>query len=323
MAGTLLANTVYAAENAILLMYHRVGDGRYPSTNIDLNQFQAQLAYLKEERYHVWPMDKIINYLSDAKALPEKTVGISFDDAYQSIYDNAWPLLKKYGYPFSLMVATYPVDQRFRDMMTWEEIKILHESGVLIGNHSDKHAHMTTLTEAAMKEDIKRAEESFKIHLDFKPTLFAYPYGEYDNRLRAIVKDMGFKAAFGQQSSVAWKYSDKWSYPRFALNKHYGDIARFKMVTSLLPLPMKDKEPSAVYYSNPPRLHLTKLTKAFPWERLHCYDANGVALPIKKTEEELFVIPNQRFLAGRARVNCTLLTKEGQWYWFGKEFLVE
>lgn len=320
---SLFMGGVYAQESSILLMYHRVGDSRYPTTTISTIQFQSQLAYLKQENYQVWPIDKIIDYIDKGKALPEKSVGISFDDAYQSIYDNAWPLLKKYNYPFSLMVATYPVDHGFRDIMTWDQIKAMYNAGVLIGNHSNKHVHMTSLTEKAMKEDIEAAEQSFIIHLNFKPTLFAYPYGEYNDKLREIVRQAGFKAAFGQQSSVAWRYSDKWSYPRFALNEHYGDMARFKRVTGLLPLPLEDTKPSAVYVQNPPQLHLKKLRQDFPWERMHCYDAAGRTLPINHAEKEITVVPEQAFSKGRARVNCTLLNNQGQWYWFGKEFLVE
>ena len=67
-------------------MYHHFGDDRYPSTNIQLAQFDAQLNFLETSGFHILPLPDILNRLASGQALPDKTAAITMDDAYLSVY---------------------------------------------------------------------------------------------------------------------------------------------------------------------------------------------------------------------------------------------
>ena len=97
---------VSAADHAVILMYHRFGEDTIPSTNIRLEQFDRHLEILASGDYTVWPIGKIVTHLQTKQPLPDRTVGISIDDAYLSVYTEAWPRLKERGFPFTLFVAT-------------------------------------------------------------------------------------------------------------------------------------------------------------------------------------------------------------------------
>ena len=64
--------------------------------------------------------------------------------------------------------------------------------------------------------------------MDYETKIFAYPFGEYKNSYIEIVKDLGFKYAFGQHSGVIDKTKNKFELPRFPINEKYGEIKRFK-----------------------------------------------------------------------------------------------
>ena len=77
-------------NGAAVIMYHRFGEALYPSTNIRLEQFEAHIAELTSGPYTVLPLPEIVAALAEGRALPERSVGISIDDAFLSIYREAW-----------------------------------------------------------------------------------------------------------------------------------------------------------------------------------------------------------------------------------------
>ena len=86
-----LVGTASAADSAVILMYHRFGDDRYPSTNVRLDQFESHLAELKSGGYHVLPVPEIVAAIRDGSPLPDRTVGITIDDAGSTRSQTASP----------------------------------------------------------------------------------------------------------------------------------------------------------------------------------------------------------------------------------------
>src|SRR3546814_19795417 len=78
-------------------MYHRFGEHKAAATNITLQQFAAHIAELTSGRYSVLPLPDIVAALREGRPLPDRTVAITIDDAYRSVYREAWPMLKAAG----------------------------------------------------------------------------------------------------------------------------------------------------------------------------------------------------------------------------------
>src|SRR3546814_2111014 len=81
---------------------------------------------------------------------------------------------------------------------------------------------LPALTPEAMKADLDTSMKRFEQEIGERPKLFAWPFGEWDTRSMAVVKAMGYDAAFGQQSGVAHAKHDLYWLPRFPMNEHYG-----------------------------------------------------------------------------------------------------
>ncbi len=114
---------------AVIFMYHRFGESRYPSTNITLEQFEEQLEFFEKNNFSVLPLNEIIEALKENKTLPDKSIGITIDDAYLSVYKEAYPRLKAKGYPFTVFVATGVVDQGIPAYMDWEQMAEMQKHG--------------------------------------------------------------------------------------------------------------------------------------------------------------------------------------------------
>ena len=101
----------FATDSAVILMYHRFGESKYPTTNITVKQFKAHLLELKINNYNVTPIPRIIAAVRNGNPLPPKTIVISIDDAYLSFYKIGAPLLLENKLPYTIFVATDPLDK--------------------------------------------------------------------------------------------------------------------------------------------------------------------------------------------------------------------
>ena len=313
------------ASAAVILMYHRFGEAKYPATNIRMEQFRAHLHELARPAYRVRPLPEIVEALRSGRPLPPRTVGLTIDDAYRSIYTQAWPLLKAAGLPFTIFVATEGVDRGYRELMSWAELRELVASGlVTLGNHSVSHLHMADHGRARNVAELRQASARIEAETGRAPTLLAYPYGETSTNVRAVAEELRFAAAFGQQSGAIGTGMDELTLPRFALNEHYGTLERFRLAVNALPLPVRDvipQDPVLTSQNNPPLFGFTVAPEAGGLERLACYVAGQGRLALRAVgARRVEGRPGAPLPPGRTRINCTLPGPEGRWRWFGVQF---
>lgn len=317
-----------AADSAVVFMYHRFGETTYPSTNVRLEQFEAHISEISTGDYAVRPLPEIVRALRTGTALPDRTVALSIDDAFLSVYNEAWPRLKKAGIPFTLFIATDPIDQRKKGYMSWEQLAELAQSDlVTIGSQTASHLHMAASSEKRNTADVAKSNARFKEKLGFVPKLIAYPYGEYSLAVRKVAKAAGFETGFGQHSGVLHGSADFFFLPRFALNETYGDAARFRLAARALPLPVKEVVPADPLLgpkNNPPPFGFTVTGKAVNGiSRLACYTAGQGKAQIERLGGRRIEVRVARaFGPGRTRINCTMPVGNQRWRWFGMQFYV-
>ena len=309
-------------DSATVLMYHRFGESRYPSTNISIEQFEAHLAHLAAGNYTVLKLDDIIVRLRAGELLPDRTVAITIDDAYLSVYTEAWPRLTEAGFPFTLFVASNPIDRELSGYMSWEQIRELQSSGVTIGSQTHTHPHMHRLSNEEVLAEISTSNGRFIEELGLRPELFAYPYGEYSQFVIDSVKDAGFRAAFGQNSGIMHSADDQFQLPRFAFNEAYGTIDRLKLAVDGLPLKVHDLTPEdMVLTTNPPLYGFTVSEEMSPVSQLRCFSNNHGKLDVTMLGMRAEIRAPGPLTEPRARINCTMPAVDGRWRWFGRQFL--
>ena len=324
-AWAVLPGAARAADSAVVVMYHRFGEATYPTTNITLEQFESHIEELTSGRYTVLPLPEIVAALRAGRPLPERTVGISIDDAFLSVHVEAWPRLKQAGLPFTLFVATNPVDQGVKGYMNWEQIAELAADGVTIGNHTASHLHMPQAGAERNRRELERPNARFVDKLGRRPDLFAYPYGEAGLEAMGAVREAGFTAAFGQHSGAFGRGDDFLFLPRFALNETYGSLARFRLAVGSLSLPATDITPAdpLITKFNPPAMGFSVAPGLKGLDRLACFTSHAGKARIERLGETRMEIRVETpFPPGRTRVNCTLPAEHGRWRWRGRQFYV-
>ncbi len=307
-------------------MYHRFDEKKYPSTNIQLDVFKEQLKIIENQGIRfVHPK----NFKEDlSKNKKERKVLLTIDDGLLSFYENAWPILREKKIPFILFVNTREVGSF--NYMNWDQIlEIQKTDQAEIGNHSHSHEYLVDESAEIIKDDILKSIEIFKKKLGKNSDFFSYPFGEYSEEFKKIIKDLGFNYAFGQHSGVIDETKDLWELPRFPINEKYGELNRFKTLMKTLPLKYKIILPEDKYLlqsKNPPSIKIFFEENINNLEQINCFSNEGNKWRNSKIsfieKNALKIDIMEKFVGERGRINCSLKEIDGFWRWLGIQFVV-
>ena len=323
----IISPQLYAAESAVVFMYHRFGESAYPSTNITLDQFDAQLEFLEENDYKIMPLSALLKAINEEQALPERAVALSADDAYLSIYTEAYPRIKSRGLSMTIFVNTDPVDQKVAGYLNWDQMREMKSNGIEFSNHGSSHDNLRlkkigeshAMWRKRVIKDIEHGQKRLQSELgsdtNSAPKLFSYPYGEFNGNLKQVVTMLGY-TAFGQQSGAIGYGSDTSMLPRFPMAEQFSSLKQFSVKAAALPMPINKVDPaeSEPGKENPPSLTL-HLNQPLV---LSCFLGTGAPLEVVTRGNLSLTVRAKRPLRfGRERYNCTAPSLErGRWYWY-------
>lgn len=195
-----------------VLMYHKIAAIRDNPAVLAEENFREQMQYLKEHGYHPITLTQLNDYLQAGKALPEKPVCITFDDGYADSYSVVYPLLKEYGFPWTLFVITDQVGTA--DRVTWDQLREMQAAGVTLGNHTRTHPELIYLDSATQREEIRSAQARLAQELGKAPEFFCYPYGLYNDDVIAILKEDGYRLAVTMDPGRVHTGDDRYTVQR-------------------------------------------------------------------------------------------------------------
>ena len=321
-----------ADQHGVVLLYHHVSELTPASTSVTPVQFAQHLDYLEQNGFVVMPLSAMLGALYSGESLPGNTVAITFDDAYESVFTQAWPLLASRRMPFTVFVATAAIDDGYAGYMSWEQMREFDQALVNFGAHSVSHPHLIERRENESAEqwrsraetEIRGSSKRIKAELSVEVDSFAYPYGEYDGALAAIVQAADLYG-LAQHSGAVGPRVDAREVPRFPLATGYDDLKRFATAINARPMPVEQSGPNAVLVSEAdvPRETTLQLYQVLdrPAE-LACYGA-GSRLSVTPVNGGYRVaLPPLR--AGRNKINCTAPSKgnPGEYFWYSKLWIV-
>lgn len=324
------APAVAADDHAVILEYHHVSADTPPSTSVTPATFKKHLAYLADNGFHVWPLVRILRHLEQGKALPENTVALTFDDAYQSVHSTVMPLLHKRGWPFTVFVSTNYIDKGYGNYMSWDQLRELTRKGADIGNHSRSHPHLARARQgesrtdwlARVRSEVRGAQERLEAEIEEPVRVFAYPFGEFSAPVREVVADMGYFGV-GQHSGAVGPATDLTAAPRYPL-AGAADMADFATKVRSRSLPVEVLAPADGVLSadaERPVLRLKVPEGPYRLGSLACYASGQGRMAVAWVDREAGVVearPKKPLGPGRTKYNCTAPSSQtgGVFYWY-------
>ena len=174
------------AKKLKVLYYHEVveqGQG-FSYQKIEIEKFEQQMAYLQAKGYKTL-------YFSDLdKPLPSKAVIVSFDDGFRSVYENAAPIMEKYGIRGNVYLPTRYIGN-VPHFMDWDMVQELQKGSFEMQAHTHSHVDVRTLDEGALQEQIKASDDLFREKLGYLPRAFCLPFGTYDRESVKKIRQTG------------------------------------------------------------------------------------------------------------------------------------
>lgn len=320
-------------NGAVILQYHHVSNDTPKSTSVTPEQFTEQMTYLAENNFNVIPLSEVIESIKNNQALPKKSIAITFDDGYKDIAQNAHPILKSFGFPYTLFVAVQPIKHKYGDMMSWEQLIELSKDGAEIANHSWNHEHLADRnaneTKAAWlkrtEENILKTENAIKEATGQNLKILAYPYGEYNQDIQELLIKHGFTAV-GQQSGAAGVYSELTALPRFPVAGPYADLASLKVKMHSLNMPVLRQnitDPELKEGNWRPELKIKlDISDIYPHQMMCFIQGQGAKQPLWTSKDEFSIQADLDLPVGRSRYNCTVPSKsKGSYYWFSQAWV--
>jgi peptidoglycan/xylan/chitin deacetylase (PgdA/CDA1 family) len=325
--------SAFAQDSAVVLMYHRFGEDKFPSTSIRVEQFEAHLEHLDSANYEVVPLADVLAAVNEGARLPERAVAITIDDAYRSVYDVAYPLFKARGLPFTVFIASDPVDEGLAAYMTWDQMRSMAADGATFANHGAAHRSVIDRAGsdtddawlAIVQADVQKGARRLAEELEPLAGAFAYPYGEFDTATGDLLRELGY-VSFGQHSGAVGPNGDLRSLPRYPMAESFGDIGQFRTKVASLPLPVLTTEPwDPLTRLTRPRIEVTLDETDARLGELACFVSGQGRVPVEWQEERVrfSVGPEKPFGRGRQRVNCTAPRNDGRYLWFSHPWIVK
>jgi peptidoglycan/xylan/chitin deacetylase (PgdA/CDA1 family) len=227
------------------LMYHSVGippkEALLKSLYTNPRLFEKQIKLLKVLGFKSLTSGEIVDFVKGKDM--KKSLCITFDDAYKDVFDNAIPILKKYGFKAIIFVPVHLVGEYNKwdferlnvkkPIASWEHIKEALKEGFEIGSHTLTHPSLIHLDDKSLRQEIELSKKILEDKLGVEIKSFCYPYGDYNERVMNFVKEAGYKLAFSVDSGHIKKGDNLYNLKRVHM-RHNTNIFRLLLKLSIL-----------------------------------------------------------------------------------------
>ena len=194
--------------DALALCYHGVSESWTAAISVRPESLERQLSALLRLGYVATTFRRAVE---DPPAA--RTLAVTFDDAYRSVIELAWPILGKLRIPATVFVPTAFVDSErpmswpgisewadgtsARELvpMSWDEIGRLADAGWEIGSHTRTHPRLSEIDRDSLVDELEGSRADCEERLGAPCVSLAYPYGEYNPGVIEAAGDAGYAVA--------------------------------------------------------------------------------------------------------------------------------
>ena len=211
---------VKSNSQVVVLCYHRIEGKAGGALSIEPALFEQQMQQIKDAGVTVISMQDFLAWRRGEKEIPPKCALITIDDGYVSGYEVGWPILKKYGYPFTMYVYLKYISTGGK-AITWDQLAEMRDAGVDIGSHTVSHQDLrkpgkgATDYDSYLKDEVERSKQVIEEKLGIKVLSIAYPQGRTNAKVAAATKAAGYEAGFTTYGMRLTQNADAYALGRY------------------------------------------------------------------------------------------------------------
>jgi peptidoglycan/xylan/chitin deacetylase (PgdA/CDA1 family) len=227
-----IVRAVPRSSGAVILVYHSVGNNAYPFT-VRPDVFERQMKWLRENGFNIVSLNQLATY-REAGVIPARTIVVTFDDGYADNYENAFPVLRRYGIPATIFVITgqrhYDPQEPSPDlpMLSESQLREMHGSGLIdIEPHSQTHRKFSQASEDMIEREVSESKSVIEHMLNKKCAHFAYPKGRHSDAAYRAVARTGIRYAYTTDRGRVSVADNPFAIPRSSISSATA-FAQFK-----------------------------------------------------------------------------------------------
>lgn len=225
---------------------------------IPTQKFRKQMLAIKELGLNVISLNDFMAWKRGEKKIPDKSILITIDDGWKSVYTDAFPILKELGFPFTLFLYTNYIDGG-ASALTSTMIKEMQQHGCSVGSHSVSHPYPATLkAERAkdpdafatyLREEMGNSRKILEKQFGGKVNSYAYPGGFVTGEMIPIATEKGYQCLFTVLPGKTTIATSSFTIPRYVILGNHDYI--FRNATSFKATGKSAATPGAIIQSTP------------------------------------------------------------------------
>ncbi|MES2475274.1 MAG: polysaccharide deacetylase family protein [Verrucomicrobiota bacterium] len=217
-----------------ILGYHELAENQ-PETamRIHTSKFRKQMETIRQLGLKVISLDEFTAWKNDGKEIPKKSVMLTFDDGWKSVYTDAYPILKDFGYPFTIFLYKNYVDGGGK-ALTSQMIQEMIRNGATVGSHSVSHPYPITVKtfrkkgpkayDGYLRKEMGESKRFLEAKFPVKVTTYAYPGGFYTEEMLTLSDEFGYHHGFTVLPGKIKRSLPDQTLPRYIVLGNYDKI---------------------------------------------------------------------------------------------------
>jgi peptidoglycan/xylan/chitin deacetylase (PgdA/CDA1 family) len=189
-------------------------------------QFERQMAALEAWGYTSITLDQWVEIRAGRRKSPKRPIAITFDDGYRSIYEIAWPMLRRHGMTATVFLVAgsigetnlWVTDEAQEQLLNQAEIAEMSAGGICFGSHTFTHRPLTALPQAEVLSELTRSRTALESLLGRPVTSLAYPYNKHNRWVRAIARRAGYRSAVLGRGRLNARWTNPQALMRIAVD---------------------------------------------------------------------------------------------------------
>jgi peptidoglycan/xylan/chitin deacetylase (PgdA/CDA1 family) len=231
-----------------ILMYHEIAGPSQTRSQLAVppGNFASQLGYLHDAGFQTITAGTLAESMNGgAGRLPERAVVLTFDDGFADFYQQALPLLARYGFTATLYVTTgwvqdagpLPAGERPGQMLCWSQVAEVAAAGIEIGAHSRLHPQLDQLPRKQLREELRVSKAQLEDQLGRPVPGLAYPFGYSSAAVREEARAAGHGYACAVGNALPGAGTDPLALPRLTVRRSTS-MPAFQRITHSRNVPM-------------------------------------------------------------------------------------
>jgi len=178
-----------------IVTYHKIETDSHPDhlLIVTTEHFEQLMSFLKEKKYNVISLDELVTSIRNKKSLPRNSVVLTFDDGSVDNYENAFPILKKYGFPATIFITPRLIGRK--GYLSWDQIKEMDKAGIVFGSHTLSHVYLPGVSRGKQKQEVYVSKKIIERRLGHSINHFCYPKGGFTDEIKGFVRQAGYQSA--------------------------------------------------------------------------------------------------------------------------------